>query len=57
LQSKEYYFFDKGFAGEAGKTLLINSSPPPLGRGQGEGLFNAALIGTWYQLFNKSFKK
>jgi len=33
---KRVLFFDKGFAGYAGKTL-INSSSPPLGRGQGEG--------------------
>ncbi len=33
---KRVLFFDKGFAGVAGKTL-INSSSPPLGRGQGEG--------------------
>jgi len=33
---KRALFFDKGFAGYAGKTL-INSSPPPQGRGHGEG--------------------
>jgi len=33
---KRVLFFDKDFAGYAGKTL-INSSSPPLGRGQGEG--------------------
>jgi len=33
---KRVLFFDKGFAGVAGKTL-INYSSPPLGRGQGEG--------------------
>jgi len=33
---KRVLFFDKVFAGYAGKNL-INSSSPPLGRGQGEG--------------------